>query len=89
MRRLCDPPGHFRDSMVDGPFERFDHDHFFEPVDGATIMTDVFDYDPPLGLLGSVADALFLERYMRRLLAERAEAVKSAAEERPRPFQDP
>jgi hypothetical protein len=43
-------------------------------------MKDVFDYDSPLGLLGRIADALFLEAYMRRLLKRRAAAIKSAAE---------
>lgn len=31
-----DRPRHFRDSMVDGPFARFDHDHTFAERDGTT-----------------------------------------------------
>lgn len=75
-----DRPHHFRDSMVRGAFARFDHDHRFEPVDGGIRMSDRFDYTSPLGPLGRLADLIFLERYMRRLLTARAEAIKAAAE---------
>ena len=77
------PPGHFRDSMVRGAFARFDHDHFFERVgpDGAhTRMRDVFDFTSPLGLLGWVADRLFLTRYMRGFLEERNRHLRETAE---------
>src|SRR5437868_6934886 len=53
-------PHHFRDSMVSGVFRRFDHDHIFSEADGATLMTDVFDYTSPWGRLGNFADWLFL-----------------------------
>lgn len=79
-------PHHFRDSMVHGAFRRFDHDHHFEDLGNAsTRMTDIFDYSAPLGVLGVLADKLFLERYMRELLAERNDFLKGAAEKRPQP----
>jgi ligand-binding SRPBCC domain-containing protein len=74
-------PSHFRDSMVAGAFKRFDHDHFFESVpSGHTLMKDVFDYTAPLGLLGHLADAPFLKRYMRRLFEERNAIIREIAE---------
>jgi len=73
-------PKHFRDSMVKGAFRRFDHDHFFEPSGEQTLMKDAFDYDSPLGVLGKIADALFLEKYMRKMLAERNRIIKTVAE---------
>lgn len=75
-----DRPRHFRDSMVRGAFRSFDHDHFFESSGDVTVMRDAFAYESPLGALGRLADAVFLERYLRRFLATRAAAVKSAAE---------
>jgi ligand-binding SRPBCC domain-containing protein len=77
---VWDPPNHFRDSMVRGAFHSFDHDHFFEHDRGITIMKDRFDYTSPFGLLGSLADNLFLKRYMERLLRIRAEVIRVAAE---------
>ena len=73
-------PYHFRDSQVRGPFRRFDHDHFFGIEDGLTLMRDVFDYDSPLGWLGTCADHLFLRSYMARLLSKRARVIKEVAE---------
>jgi ligand-binding SRPBCC domain-containing protein len=83
-----DRPRYFRDSLVRGAFSRFDHDHHFEEVEsGVTLMRDVFDFTSPLGPLGRLVDALFLERYMRRLLEERARILKALAEgERHREF---
>ena len=43
-------------------------------------MRDIFDYTSPLGVLGSVADVLFLKRYMWRLLNKRNQLIKTVAE---------
>lgn len=75
-----DRPAHFRDSMVRGAFARFDHDHFFVPSGTGTLVREVFDYRAPLGPLGRLAEALFLDRYMRRFLLRRARVVKEVAE---------
>jgi len=75
-----DRPRHFRDSMVRGAFRRFDHDHFFVARGEDTEMRDVFDFESPLGPLGRIADALVLERYLRRLLERRNEEIKRIAE---------
>jgi len=74
-----DPPRHFRDSMVRGAFRWFDHDHNFEQRGQLTVMTDRFDYESPLGWLGTLADRLFLTTYLRRLLQTRAGVLKAAA----------
>lgn len=74
-------PEHFRDSMVDGAFARFDHDHFFLPhLPGETLMREVFDFTSPLSFLGILADRLFLTRYMRQLLEDRGRIIKRVAE---------
>lgn len=73
-------PSHFRDSMVRGAFRRFDHDHYFKTTPAGTVMRDLFDYTAPWGLLGKIADSLFLENYMRRLLLTRNRAIQKAAE---------
>jgi ligand-binding SRPBCC domain-containing protein len=73
-------PAYFRDSLVRGAFRRFDHDHFFSQQGDITVMRDVFDYDSPLGVVGRIADRLFLERYMKQLLVSRNAVIKAAAE---------
>jgi ligand-binding SRPBCC domain-containing protein len=76
-------PRRFVDEMVRGAFARLRHEHLFEPRGAATRMTDVFDYTPPLGLLGRMADAMFLRSYLRRFLAVRAGVLKDLAERSP------
>ena len=73
-------PFHFRDSMVRGTFQRFDHDHYFSPRGEFTLMRDVFDFQSPFGILGGVADRLFLIAYMRRFLLIRNALIKRVAE---------
>ena len=84
-----DRPAHFRDSMVEGAFKRFDHDHFFEAQGAGTRMTDRFDYTSPLGVLGKLADAIFLKRYMTRLLKCRNGLIKRVAESDPAAYLNP
>ena len=73
-------PLHFTDEMVKGPFKYLRHQHLFEETSDGTIMTDLFDFQSPLGLLGRLADILFLERYMRKLLTNRNSLIKNTAE---------
>lgn len=73
-------PFHFQDVMVKGAFKRFAHDHFFERKGEKVLMKDVFDYTSPFWILGKIADALFLESYMRNLLTERNLLIKKIAE---------
>ena|ERR1044071_8804761 len=77
-----DRPRMFIDEMQRGAFTRWHHAHIFESRDGGTLMIDEVDYASPLGVLGRVADALFLKSYMTRLLATRNEYIKKVAEAR-------
>ena len=73
-------PEYFVDEMVQGIFKRFKHEHIFKEESGKTLMIDVFDYESPLGILGKIADWLFLQRYMEGLLEKRNETIKAFAE---------
>lgn len=43
-------------------------------------MEDVFTFSAPLGPLGLLAEWLFLEKYMQRLLIKRNAVIKELAE---------
>ena len=64
-------PIHFQDRMVEGAFASFVHDHDFEATAVGTKMVGTVQFAAPLGVLGRLAEALFLRRYLRRLLEER------------------
>ena len=75
-----DQPNHFTDEMVRGAFKSFKHEHHFTEINGGTLMTDIFHYKSPFGILGKLADKLFLEKYMKELLVERNRVVKEFTE---------
>ena len=77
---IYDRPKHLQDIMVKGAFAYFTHDHFLSEIDAGTLMKDRFDFASPLWPLGTIADVLFLTRYMTGLLEKRNEVIKQAAE---------
>ena len=76
----CSYPSVFADEMVNGPFKMLQHRHLFEQKDGYTLMTDEFIYESPLGILGRLADKLFLKKYMQTLINKRNFFIKLKAE---------
>ena len=75
-----DVPDYFVDEMISGAFKSIRHEHIFEEQNGGTLMTDIFNYASPLGILGKLADVLFLKRYLTRLLVQRNQVIKEHAE---------
>ena len=75
-----DKPYRFTDAMVKGAFHSFIHTHEFSESGSGTIMKDRFVYRSPLGILGILADKLFLEKYMGRFIVNRAISLKRMAE---------
>ncbi|WP_338749057.1 SRPBCC family protein [Bacillus sp. FJAT-52991] len=73
-------PHKFTDIMIKGAFHSFTHTHEFIKSNTGTIMKDTFAYKSPLGILGKIADKLFLEKYMRNFLTTRAKELKKIAE---------
>lgn len=75
-----DYPNSFTDELVDGAFKSFHHQHVFRTLNGRTEMKDIFRFESPFGILGKLANALFLTRYMTTLLENRNQVIKEAAE---------
>jgi len=73
-------PSRFTDEMVAGIFQQLHHTHLFVPQPYGTLMIDVFTFQAPLGVLGRLAEILFLTRYMRGLLQSRNRYLKQVAE---------
>lgn len=77
-----EPHHFFADEMKKGAFNSFRHEHHFKTLEnGQTFMKDLFSYKSPLGILGKLADNLFLESYMTRLLEQRNLTLKHVAED--------
>jgi ligand-binding SRPBCC domain-containing protein len=73
-------PEYFSDEMIKGAFESFKHQHKFSDLKNGTLMLDIFDYKSPFGILGKLADRIFLKNYMIELLETRNTMIKEFAE---------
>lgn len=73
-------PTYFADEMVNGAFKSFKHEHYFEDFQDGTLMKDNFEYKSPFGILGKLADFIFLKNYMKSFLIERNSMIKEVAE---------
>jgi hypothetical protein len=73
-------PSRFVDEQLHGPFRRWWHEHTFKTAaNGETVMTEVVEFQSPLGFL---ADRLVLDRYMPHLLRQRNAWLKATLEAR-------
>lgn len=79
---VVERPHRFVDEMVEGVFSWLRHDHEFSPFEAGTMMVDRVRWKAPLGFLGSVADALFLERHMAWFVETKQAHLKKLAEAR-------
>jgi ligand-binding SRPBCC domain-containing protein len=73
-------PFHFQDQMKKGRFKKMFHDHIFKQEGEYTIMKDVFFFESPLGIIGTLFNKIYLTGYMRSLLEERNRVIKEYAE---------
>ncbi len=67
----------FVDTQMNGPYHCWWHEHRFS-ADGPsrTIMEDRVLYTPPLGLLGRIANHLFIKRALRGIFTFRSDAIR-------------
>lgn len=73
-------PTLFADVALSGAFQSLYHRHEFTESGGRTLMRDRLEWRSPLGILGRLADALFLRRYMLRFLVIRNRNLKAILE---------
>jgi len=73
-------PHHFTDIMQKGAFKSMKHQHIFSQQGENTIMTDIFEFHSPFGIIGKIFDKVFLKHYMKKFLLERNKLIKTVAE---------
>lgn len=74
-------PSWFVDEQVRGPFRVMRHEHCFEDDgQGGTIMKDRMTVTAPMGILGVLPARLVLAPYLRHLLTQRADHIRTIAE---------
>ena len=73
-------PDFFIDEMIKGDFKSFHHQHHFKAVENGSIMIDVVNFESPYGVIGKIANSLFLKSYIEKLLIKRNTVIKDYAE---------
>lgn len=68
-------PDYFIDEQRFGPYALWHHQHHFKPVAGGVEMTDIVNYAIPFGLVGRLANRLFVERRLNAIFEFRSRAV--------------
>lgn len=54
----------FIDEQRMGPYKMWHHQHFFEEQDNGVMMTDIVTYIPPFGILGDMANSIFINNQL-------------------------
>ena len=66
--------------MIKGHFKKFKHQHIFQEENNCTQMTDILEYTVPYGIIGKIADQLFIKRHMSNFLKKRNYMLKKSLE---------
>ena len=67
---------YFIDEQRIGPYKLWHHQHKITAIEGGVLMEDIVTYQPPLALLGALANKLFIKRQLDEIFAFRTNAIE-------------
>ena len=70
-------PFEFTDIQKSGPFSFWQHRHSFREVENGTEMTDELLYRVPMGVIGRLANSLFVEREVNAIFDYRNKVLRN------------
>ena len=68
-------PNYFVDEQRFGPYALWHHEHHFKEVSGGVEMTDEVNYGLPLGVLGKLANWLFVQQKVNAIFDHRSKIL--------------
>lgn len=66
---------YFVDEQRVGPYKIWHHQHFLESTSEGTLMKDLVSYNPPLGILGKMANQVFIKKKLEEIFEFRFNAL--------------
>ena len=66
----------FIDEQRLGPYKMWHHQHFFEEDENGVLMTDIVTYIPPFGVLGDIANQLFIKKQLEDIFNYRFKVLE-------------
>ena len=74
---IWEPEARFVDAQHKGPYKSWYHEHRFEELPGGrTKMTDIVWYAPPFGVLGRIANRLFISAKLHHIFGYRTRVIR-------------
>jgi ligand-binding SRPBCC domain-containing protein len=67
---------YFVDEQRIGPYKIWHHQHLLKENSEGVLMEDIISYQPPFGLIGSIANKLFIEKQLTAVFDYRTVAVE-------------
>ena len=67
---------YFIDEQRFGPYSLWHHQHHFKAIEGGVEMTDIVHYKNPLGILGKLANTLFVRNKLKGIFDYRFKKVE-------------
>ena len=74
------PPTFLQDTMLEGRFQYFQHDHHMRETPDGTLLSDDLRFSLPFGALGRVVAQVVMVPHIRKLLKSRFARIKRIAE---------
>ena len=71
-----EPGRRFADRQEKGPYRFWWHEHTFQADGGRTVMEDRVYYTPPLGLVGRLANRVFIRSTLRKIFQYRGDVIR-------------
>lgn len=68
---------YFVDEQRQGPYKLWHHQHLLIPSDTGVVMKDIVTYIPPLGPLGTLANALIIRNQLRQIFDYRHARIEA------------
>ncbi|MES2455402.1 MAG: SRPBCC family protein [Bacteroidota bacterium] len=66
---------YFIDEQRFGPYQFWHHQHHFKAVEGGTEMKDILTYGLPLGILGQMANSIYVANKLQQIFEFRKQKV--------------
>jgi ligand-binding SRPBCC domain-containing protein len=69
-------PVYFIDEQLSGPYSIWHHQHHFRETRGGIEMTDIVNYQLPLGILGNIAHQIAIKKKVEKIFEYREHKLK-------------
>jgi len=67
---------YFVDEQRFGPYKMWHHQHIIEAIEGGVLMTDIVNYQPPMGFLGTIANRLVIKNQLNEIFNFRTKKLE-------------